>query len=55
VERHAGPIVPDDLHQIAAAALKDVEVAGIRIAPESLLHLQRQAVHAAPHVGVADR
>ena len=35
--------------------LKDVQIAGVRVAPERLLHLQRQAVHAAPHVGVPDR
>ena len=27
----------------------------MRIAPELFLDLQRQAVHAAPHIGVADR
>ena len=34
---------------------ENVQIAGMRIAPERLLDLQRQAVHAAPHVGAADR
>ena len=37
----------------AAAATKDGEIPGVRIALQGLLHLQRQAVHAATHVGVA--
>src|SRR3954452_9957502 len=32
-----------------------IEIAGMRIAAESLLYLQRQTVHAFPHVGPADR
>ena len=48
-------IVPDDLDQIAADAPEHVEIAGMRIAAERLLYLQRQTVHAFPHVGPADR
>src|SRR5436305_12412477 len=42
-------------HAARPGASEDVEIAGVRIAPERLLHLQRQPVHAAPHVGPADR
>ncbi|KAF2174632.1 hypothetical protein K469DRAFT_686407 [Zopfia rhizophila CBS 207.26] len=55
VERHAEPIMPDDFNQVAATAPKNVEITGMRIAPERLLCLQRQAIHAAPHVGMAHR
>src|SRR5947209_20314207 len=55
IERHADTIVPDDLDQIAADAPEHIEIAGMRIAAESLLYLQRQTVHAFPHVGPADR
>src|SRR5205823_15037623 len=48
-------VVPDDLDQIAADATEHIEIAGMRIAAERLLYLQRQAVHAFPHVGPADR
>src|SRR4051812_44586398 len=40
---------------MAALATKDVKIAGVRIAPQCMLDLERQAVHAAPHVGVANR
>ena len=33
------------------AAPEDKKIACMRVAAEALLHLQRQAVHAAPHVG----
>jgi hypothetical protein len=52
---HAKPIVPDDFDQVAAAAAENVEIAGMRIAPERLLHLQSQAVHAATHVRMTHR
>ena len=42
VERHADPVVPDDLDQVRAAATKDVEIAAMRVTAERLLHLQRQ-------------
>ena len=40
---------------IPAFSPKNLEIPGMRIAPQRLLHLQRQSVHAAPHVRVADR
>src|SRR5262249_52764555 len=55
VERHADPVVPENLDQVTSFPPKNIQTAGVRIAPELLLTLQRQAVHAAPHVGVADR
>src|SRR5260370_19717691 len=33
---------------------EDVQIAGMRIALQYFLDLQRQAVHPTPHVGVAD-
>jgi hypothetical protein len=36
------------------SASEDVQIAGMRIALQYFLDLQRQAVHPAPHVGVAD-
>src|SRR4051812_7422021 len=38
-----------------SAPPEDIEIASMGIAAERLLHLQRQAVHATPHVGVAHR
>src|SRR5204863_5535615 len=40
---------------MAALAAEHVEIAVMRIALQRLLHLDRQAVHAAPHIGVPDR
>ena len=40
---------------MTAFATKNVKVASMGIALQSFLNLDRQAVHAAPHVGVADR
>lgn len=51
VERHAEPVMPEALDQIAASAAEDVQFAGVRIAAEPLLHLQRQRVHPAAQVG----
>lgn len=51
VERHADPVMPDQLDQVAPAPAKAEDLACMRIAPEPLLHRQRQRVHAAPHVG----
>jgi len=42
--------MPQKLHQIALATAKAEDLAAMRIAPEALLHRQRQGVHAAPHV-----
>src|SRR5215470_12716840 len=55
IERHAKPIVPKDLDQLAALAAEYIEVAAVRVALEGFLHQQGQRVHAAPHVGVAGR
>src|SRR5262249_9039084 len=53
VERHAQPIVPENLDQIAAAAPEDVKIASVRITLQTLLDRKRQALHAAAHVRVA--
>jgi hypothetical protein len=47
--------MPDDLEQVTSGASKDLTIAGMRVAAQRLLHLQRQAVHTTPPVGVADR
>src|ERR1700694_3227790 len=39
---------------MTAFAAENIKIAGMRIALQPLLDLQRQAIHAAPHVGVAD-
>jgi hypothetical protein len=39
---------------MTAFSTKNVEIAGVRIALQYFLDLQRQAVHPTPHVGVAD-
>src|ERR1700730_11672672 len=46
--------MPQDLDQMTALTPENVEVSGMRIAMQHLLDLDRQAVHAAPHVGVPD-
>src|ERR1700733_5058804 len=55
VKRHADAVMPNDLDQVASGTSENVKIAGMRIAAEHLLHLQRQPVHAFPHVGSADR
>jgi hypothetical protein len=40
---------------IPALAAEHLEIAGMRVALQNLLNLGRQAVHAAPHVGVPSR
>lgn len=50
IERHADPIVPEDLDQVALAPPEAKEFSAMRITPEALLDLQRQAVHPAAHV-----
>src|SRR5215472_2555671 len=47
--------MPNDLDQVASDASEHVKIAGVRIAVEHVLHLQRQPVHAFAHVGPADR
>ena len=53
VKRHPQRIVPQDLDQIATPAAEDIQIARVWIAMETLLHLHRQPVHPAPHIGVA--
>ena len=64
IERHAETVTsktctsarwPEDLDHIAASATKHEQIAGEGIALQRLLHLQREPVHAAPHVGAPDR
>src|SRR3546814_19581472 len=47
--------MPDDLAAVAAASPENIEIASKGIASETLLHLQSQAAHAAPHVRVPRR
>jgi hypothetical protein len=42
--------MPNDFNQVASATSENVKIAGVRIAAERLLHLQRQPVHAFPHL-----
>jgi hypothetical protein len=55
IGRHAQPIVPKDLDQLAAFATEYVEVSAVRVAFEGLMHQHGQRVRAAAHVGVAGR
>src|ERR1700688_1623436 len=55
VERHAETVMPDNLDQIATRASEDKEIACMGIAPQCLLDLQSQAIHASPHVRSSDR
>jgi hypothetical protein len=55
VERHADTVVPKDFQQIPARAAEHIEITCMWISPQRLLHLQRQAVHAAPHIGAPNR
>jgi hypothetical protein len=43
--------VPEYPYQITAFATKDVEVTRVAIAPERLLHLQRQTILALADIG----
>src|SRR5258707_139713 len=52
-QTHALPVVPQNLDRSAATSAKDKELAAVRIALELLLHQERQAIEAPPHVGVA--
>jgi len=47
--------MPENLRQIAAAPPENVQVASVWITLKPLLNLKREALHAAPHVGVACR
>ena len=42
--------MPGNLYEIASTTAKDIQIARMRVSPEILLDLQRQRVHAAPHV-----
>ncbi len=55
VERHADPIVPDDLDQRACAAAEYEQIAAMRITLEPMLHQQREALHPLAHIRVAER
>src|SRR5579863_2067181 len=48
-------IMPDHFQQVASATTKAKQLSAQRIAPQYLLHLQRQARKALPHVGMAGR
>ena len=54
VKRHADAVMPQDLDQVTALTTENLEVSGMRIVTQHLLDLDRQAVHAPPHVGVPD-
>src|SRR3546814_10222717 len=47
--------MPQDLAQRSAASPKDVQVPGMHIMVQTMLHLQRQRPHAFAHVGMAHR
>jgi hypothetical protein len=47
--------MPQNLDQPASASTKYEQMAIVRVVLERFLHLQRQTVEAAPHVGVASR
>ena len=55
VNRHALTVMPDHLQQVTSATTKAKQMAAQRIAPQYLLHLQRQAGKALPHIRVARR
>jgi hypothetical protein len=47
--------MPDDFDQVASPASKNVEIAGVRIAAETLLHEKRKTRESTPHVRVPGR
>src|ERR1700687_6140774 len=53
VERHPKAVVPKDLQQIPSAPPEDVKITGMRVTLQRFLNLQRKAIHAATHIGVA--
>ena len=55
IERHAEPVAPDNLDQIAAATTEDIKIASMRAPSKRLLNLQSQALHPATHIRHADR
>ena len=50
LERHANPLMPQDLDQITLATPEAEDFAAMRITAKALLHLQRQAVLPTAHV-----
>jgi hypothetical protein len=54
-QRHPDPVMPNYFNQVASGTSENVKIAGVRVAAERFLNLQRQAVHTFPHVGPADR
>ncbi len=55
VERHAKPIVSNDLDQLAALAVENDEISTMRVATEGFLHQHGQRVHSAANIDVASR
>src|SRR6516164_3840829 len=47
--------MPKHFHEIAPVAAEHEEIPGVRIALQALLHLEREAIHAAAHVGMTGR
>src|ERR1700753_4276020 len=47
--------MPENLDQVAAPAAEHIEITCVRIAAEPFLDLQREPVHAAPHIRGAGR
>src|SRR5258706_7581363 len=54
-QAHAWAVVPKNFDQPAAPAAKHEKLPAVRIALELLLHQERQAIEAPPHVGGARR
>src|SRR5262245_6914693 len=48
-------IMPKAFDEIAATPAKDKQMSAIRVALEGLLHQERQALIALPHIGVSAR
>lgn len=53
VQQQPEAVAPEAFDQTAAPSAEHVQIAGLRIAPEPLLHQERQALHAAAHIGDA--
>ena len=55
IERHAKTVMPEHFYQVAPCTSKNIEIAGMRVAAQRLLNLQRQPRHPAAHVGSSYR
>src|SRR6516164_9390006 len=55
VQRHAETVMPENLDQIASPPAEYEQIAGMRVALQSLLDLQSQPIHPAPHIGMPGR